>query len=369
MKIIEIIPQLSSGGGERFTVDLCNELVTKGHDVTIVVLLSLNKNTNFYLYDLLPEVKVVSMNKKKGLDFDIISRIRKYLKSQSPHIVHTHLRAISYVLPYAMFERKTKFFHTIHSAAQQEAGGSLGTIVRKIAFKFGYISSVTISKDSHRSFLDFYKKESPMIVNGRNIPNRIEVSENVKQEIKQYKKNKSTRILIQLASIYEVKRQELMARVCKKLSDEGFDFSLLMIGRTPDIEYKKKVEEIDSPDVHLIGERRKVLEYLTEADAYCLCSSYEGMPISLIEALGCYTIPICTPVGGIINTIRDGVNGFLSKDLEEDSYYLALKRFLLLNAEDLSAMKLKARESYKPYSMSDCANKYINLFKGINNEM
>lgn len=364
MKIIEIIPQLSSGGGERFTVDLCNELITKGHEVTIVVLLSLNDNTNFYIHDLSPDVKVVSMNKKVGLDLDIINRLRNFIKSQSPHIVHTHLRAISYVLPCAMLNRKTKFFHTIHSAAQQEAGGGFGAIVRKIAFKLHYITPVTISEDSHRSFLDFYKKDAPMIVNGRNIPNHVEVSESVKQEIRQYKKSKNTRILIQLASIYEVKRQDLMARVCKKLSDEGFDFSLLMIGRTPDIEFRKRVEKIYSPDVHLIGERRQVLEYLTESDAYCLCSSYEGMPISLIEALGCYTIPICTPVGGIVNTIRNGVNGFLSKDIEEESYYQTLKHFLLLNDEDLSAIKIKARESYQPYSMTDCASKYINLFNG-----
>ena len=42
MKILEIIPQLSSGGGERFVVDLCNEL-SKEHDVTLMVLHSLDK--------------------------------------------------------------------------------------------------------------------------------------------------------------------------------------------------------------------------------------------------------------------------------------------------------------------------------------
>ena len=40
MKILEIIPQLSSGGGERFVVDLCNEL-SKEHDVTLMVYLDL----------------------------------------------------------------------------------------------------------------------------------------------------------------------------------------------------------------------------------------------------------------------------------------------------------------------------------------
>ena len=47
MKILEIIPQLSSGGGERFVVDLCNEL-SKEHDVTLMVLHSLDK-VDFYL--------------------------------------------------------------------------------------------------------------------------------------------------------------------------------------------------------------------------------------------------------------------------------------------------------------------------------
>ena len=42
MKILEIIPQLSSGGGERFVVDLCNEL-SKEHDVTLMVLHSLDR--------------------------------------------------------------------------------------------------------------------------------------------------------------------------------------------------------------------------------------------------------------------------------------------------------------------------------------
>lgn len=41
-------------------------------------------------------------------------------------------------------------------------------------------------------------------------------------------------------------------------------------------------------------------------DAYALCSSYEGMPISLIEAIGVGCIPVCTPVGGIVDVVHNG---------------------------------------------------------------
>ena len=37
MKIIQVIPQLNSGGAERFVVDLCNELDTT-HEVVLFVL-------------------------------------------------------------------------------------------------------------------------------------------------------------------------------------------------------------------------------------------------------------------------------------------------------------------------------------------
>ena len=50
MRILEIIPQLDSGGGERFTVDLCNELAQK-HTVKLIVLFPL-ENHGFYLSDI-----------------------------------------------------------------------------------------------------------------------------------------------------------------------------------------------------------------------------------------------------------------------------------------------------------------------------
>ena len=95
MKILEIIPQLSSGGGERFVVDLCNEL-SKEHDVTLMVLHSLDK-VDFYLKEVSNNVRVVSMNKRMGLDIGLLFRVYRYIRREKPDVVHTHLRAIMYI--------------------------------------------------------------------------------------------------------------------------------------------------------------------------------------------------------------------------------------------------------------------------------
>lgn len=75
-------------------------------------------------------------------------------------------------------------------------------------------------------------------------------------------------------------------------------------------------------------------------------------------------VPVCTPVGGIVNVIKDGENGILSNTIDESDYYEALKRFLSLSCEELSIMK-KAIESYRPYRIEYCATKYIELYDAI----
>ena len=48
MRILELIPNLASGGAERFVTDLSNELVLDGNDVSIFTFRSAH-NLNFYI--------------------------------------------------------------------------------------------------------------------------------------------------------------------------------------------------------------------------------------------------------------------------------------------------------------------------------
>lgn len=360
MKIIEIIPALASGGGERFVVDLCNEMSNK-HDVTLVVLHKLEGGCAFYLPQVSIRVKIVSLEKKPGIDVSLLWRIYKLIKNENPNIVHTHLRAIIYtIIPLILSGRGV---HTVHNAAPQEAGEWFSRIARKLLFKTRRVIPVTISKESHRSFVECYGFESPQIDNGRDIPKDIVIPTSVKDEINNYRINEKTRIIVHLAHIDKVKRQDVMAKVAHRLYDEGYNFSVLFIGRYSN--YVEKVKNEMSKNCFLLGERENPLEYLKEAHALALCSSYEGLPISLIEALGVGAVPICTPVGGIVDVIKSGENGILSEDVSEESYYRAMKKFLEMPDDEVMTMSRKALESYAPYSMRECAAKYIRLFSSI----
>ena len=219
MKILEIIPQLSSGGGERFVVDLCNEL-SKEHDVTLMVLHSLDK-VDFYLKEVSNNVRVVSMNKRMGLDIGLLFRVYRYIRREKPDVVHTHLRAIMYIAFAIMRKNGVMHCHTVHNAADKEAGGSfISSGMRKFCFHHGWITPITISAESLHSFRKYYGMDAPMIFNGRNVDAGMLVSDEVKEQFKQYRHTNKTRVLISLARIDPVKRQTLLARVVMRLKRE-----------------------------------------------------------------------------------------------------------------------------------------------------
>lgn len=361
MKIVEIISQLNSGGAERFTVDLCNEL-SKEHDVTLIVLYSLEMH-GFYASEVSKRVNLVSLNMTKKSDIGIYFRVRSQIKKIKPDIVHTHLNALPCTMLPILFSRKIGYFHTVHNDARKEAKDAISAAIRRLCFKRKLVTPITISKESQRSFVDYYGLDAPMIFNGRDIPMDLDVSQAVKEEFKQYRKTKDTKVLVCLARIMHVKRQPMLVKIADRLNKEGYNFTLLLIGNKRNEEMVAEIESYNCKNVYLLGEKHNPLEYLAMTDAYCLCSSYEGMPISLIEAMGVGAIPVCTPVGGIVDVICNGINGFISKDIEQESYYETLKTFLTLSAEDLVKVSFQTKMSYTPFSMKECASKYVELFK------
>ena len=91
MKVIEFMPQLGSGGAERFVVDLCNILAEKS-EVILVVLFPLSTH-GYFRSELYDSVKVISLNKKKGIDLRCLWKFWGVVKREKPDVVHLHLYA------------------------------------------------------------------------------------------------------------------------------------------------------------------------------------------------------------------------------------------------------------------------------------
>lgn len=355
MHIIQLIYSLSSGGAERFVVDLSNELANMGHDVTLCMLLKDdNAGLTFNKKFINANVKFHAMNFDRGFSIHKSDLLQNYIKKENPDIVHCHLNVIPYVFRLCLFNRRIKFFHTLHNIAEHASGSRWQYHINKFYYKHNLIRPICISKLCLESYINLFKlNNAPVIDNGRAVPDISDKFNTVKAEV-DYLKHGQSPVFIHVARYNFQKNQELLIDSFNVLYENGLNYTLLIIGNGYNSDDGIKLQKRACKNIHFLGEKDNVCDYLLCSDAFCLSSRYEGLPISLLEALACGLTPISTSVGGIPDVIEDGVTGYLSSGLDAASYIDAVKRFI-----DKPLAKGMLINYFKNnYSMEVCARKY-----------
>jgi glycosyltransferase involved in cell wall biosynthesis len=371
-KIVQMLPALGWGGAQVFCLQLCNELAKHpDYDVTLVSMYHYDQDNHLPLDMLSKQVKFVTIGKRKGIDPRVSLRIYKTLKRLDPDVVHTHLHAVYYCFLAYLFIKDNIFnkIHTLHNLVKHDAPW-YGRLALKIFFKKSIMQPVSISDEVHKSAL--YEYTNCNIIQINNGSYQVKPSpafEKVKTVIQQLKKNNTTKVIVNVARITKQKNQQLLIECMKILERDDENVIALIVGGYLE-ENKKLYDELTRykpGNVHFIGKVTNVGDYLLNADAFLLPSLYEGLPISLLEAMSAGVVPICTPVGGILNIVKPDI-GFLSKDLSTESYLAAIKAFLHSDSATIEKLKANCRAVYKnEFSMESCVAKYDKLYHNQNN--
>lgn len=351
---------MASGGIEAMICGLVNEM-SKTNDVTLCTIYEVNENDVFER-KLSPLVYRKTLGKKEpGFSLKEVFKIYAFIKEGEYDVVHIHGFFYYYILAVFLLHDKVKFVYTIHSDASKENStwDRRFLPLKLFAFKHKYIHPVTISQESKRSFKAFYGLNSTLIYNG--IPEYV-ASYNA-NTLKKYRKTDKTKLFFHPGRITEAKNQIVLVKAFDKIIRKGNDVILLIAGSKQDMQIWSNIESYLSDRIVYLGVRTDIRDLLAEADAFCLSSIWEGMPVTLLEALSVGCIPICSPVGGIPEIITDGVNGFMSNDSSEGSYYNVLCRFLQCKENELYKIKKECLESFGRYRIVEVAKSYISVYK------
>jgi len=98
--------------------------------------------------------------------------------------------------------------------------------------------------------------------------------------------------------------------------------------------------------VAFAGERKDVPELLARADIFVLASNWEGLPLSILEAMRAGLPVVATRVGGIAEAVEDGVSGYLTAP--KDVTTLRSRLQTLVSSKELQRqMGLSGRSRYE----------------------
>lgn len=359
MKIIQIIHHLSPGGGERFVVDMCNEFAkNKDNEVYLLTIKANTAKECHYLPTLSKNVTYRNIGAAKTLCLKSIIAVYKTIKEIKPDIVHLHSTCSLIYLP-SLFYKKAKYIYTIHTLAEKEIGFRWLKRIQGWMFK-KHIQPVTISNICQESYKEFYKQDNAIcITNGRAALEKTKECDDIATEIENNKQCKDIPVFIHVARYSKEKNQKLLFSTFERLHNDGKEFLLMVLGAN--YEQSPYMHLNKTGYIKILGAKQNVGDYLACANYFVLSSTYEGLPLSLLEAMSMGCIPVSTPAGGVVDVIRDGENGLLSPSFEENDFYSTIAKVF---EKDFTIESASIIKDYKEnYTMEVCANKYYEVYK------
>ena len=352
MKIMQVIPVLDLAGAETMCQNLAIELHKMGHEVMVV---SLYKKETVLTENLRNEsIPVIWLDKKNGLDPSCIFRLYRLIRQFNPDVVHSHIYAGKYAHIAAMMAGVKNKVYTVHNVAQKEATDS-NKRMNKVLFKKLGVVPVALTQEIQKSIEDVYgidESKIPVVFNG--IP--LEKC----KPIQVYKKNATE--IVHVGRFFEAKNHRNLIYAFADVHTEFPEIHLKLYGDGPlrnDMETLVSELQIDNY-IHFMGLTNDVYSVMSEADVFILPSIYEGMPMTLIEAMATGLPIITTPVGGIVDMLEDGSEAIFT-GTDSDSIADSICR-LVDNGELRQSLGHAALKRSKQFSAGAMAEKYTELY-------
>lgn len=187
-------------------------------------------------------------------------------------------------------------------------------------------------------------------------------------EIEFSEKENNPKNIIFFGRIDENKGLKEIVEACRILKSENFEFHFKCYGKGPQenefIAEMKKVlgEQFDFCGVVSGKDKWKAL---ADADIFLLPSYFEGLPLSILEAMAAKCIVIVTDVGSIKTVIENGKNGFL---INPHSAEEVIEKIKLVFSKDFDWEKMQ-NNARKTIEEKYSIEKYVVKLKEIYEEI
>lgn len=359
MKVIQVIPSLNLAGAERICEALTLELKRKGNAVKIISFYSLSTPITNALIQV--GVEILFLNKKPGFDISVIKKLIDILKKERPDVVHSHLDAVKYVM---IAVKKTNIpihVHTVHNVAEKELD-FIGRILVRRFYKSHQIIPVALSKLIQESIVKTYKilpENVPIVINGIDLSNCLPKHD--------YRFGNTIKIL-HIGRFSEQKNHKGLIDAFKIFHTTKSNSVLELIGEGHLMDEIRKYVYANHLDdaVIFLGAKSNVFQDINEADIFVYPSLYEGIPVTLIEAMGTGIPIIATNVGGISDILINDENALLT---DVDSQEIAMKMIML--AECIQLRERLGQNAYncsRKFSSEEMTKQYIKIYQKMMQE-
>lgn len=373
MNILFVITKSDMGGAQVFVLNLAREFKRLGHNVEVVA-----GDGNFLFSELEKiGVKYYYFNSLKR-NFNMfnavyfLSELNRLLKKNNYDVMHLNsTNTLIGALSAFGLSPKPKTVFTFHGLSFIDSNYNSNPFVKFLSVFYYTLFLKLVDKIVFECHINLNEvKKMKMIESGKIIYNGLDESHLHYMPREESRKQLSEITGIDLSGAFLIgstgrltyqKNFEFLIRVFPKIKTAIPDAKVLIIGEGPDREiYESEIRRVEiEKDFLLAGELKDSHKYMHGFDVFTMTSRYEGVSISLIEALFSGVPMLVSDVGGN-GEVVGGDGNQLFKLGDENEYLnklLALKDISRSIADHNYAMR-------RQFSLSSMVANYLALFNG-----
>lgn len=354
MKIVHIISCLKGGGIQNFLLSLAPEQVKLGHEVSIIVTDVDDLEYSQHLKDILESkgISVFKLDRKlhnKVSTLRALFSCRKLIKEIKPDIVNTHAP-----LSHLYGALSVKGLKNVHHIATVHNGPE-----RWNAVVNAFCRNTPLVFCSHSAYELRVQKNKNITAIDNGISEEIVKSNDVVDLRSELHLPKDAIVVVLVGSMRPQKNYEFL----KQIVDEGGDNNIhfCVCGGNYGAGYISASLFDGYDNIHILGLRSDVSAIENKADLFMNCSTYEGLPIAVLEAyfngIPCVLAPIPQ-----LKRISDMPEVWVAEDTSVKAYVEAIHK--------AAACKKPHQEIYEerkpklePFSIHHCAEEYIKFYE------
>ncbi len=328
IKILQIITLSDWGGAQRVVFDLGDSLDKEKFEVDVACspngfLVEKLRARNIKVYEIKNLVRRLSVIE----DIKAFFVLKKIIKKEKYNIVHCHSAKAGFLGRMAAKSAGVKkIYYTVHSWSFYNKG-EYG-FMEKVFIAMEKIGSVSVSKIicvSNRVMADGVRKKIAKPKKFLLIQNGIDFNvEDKREEMRaNYGLLPNDIVFAMVARLAYPKDPILFLEIAKEVLKTNKNVKFILLGagslqeKCQDFVKKEKLEK----NILLLGEKppMETRELFLAFDVFILLSAFEGMPITILEAMFAGLPVIASNVGGVSELVDNEQGGFLvdNKKLDE----------------------------------------------------
>ena len=375
MKTLVLIHEFPpvGGGGGRAAQDICRGLAERGHEITVLTahLKGLPKEETI---DGMHILRVPSLRREafradiKAMGGFVLSGLwagYHLTKSWQPDVIHAHFAVPAGALAW-MLSKLTgvRYMMTVH------LGDVPGGVPEKTGGWFKWIMPFThsiwrdakqvvaVSEFTRQLALRHYQREITVIPNGVNVAQ-------LKPAIIQVQ---TPPRIVFAGRLMAQKNPIQIIRTLAELKDLPWECVLLGDGPLM-ADVQQSIKECGLQDRFILPgwvTPEDVLDWFDKSDILFMPSLSEGLPVVGVQALAKGLAFVVSDIGGFVDLVEDGKNGFLVALNDPSSFLTALKE-LISNKNYLSHFRKASLQKVTSFDMALIVEQYEQKLAAIAN--